>query len=126
MVIRYPMFAVALLAGSGLATVFFGRRSMIGQWASALVNGAGWLFGLWGLALFFRTGGANEQMTLHWGLPVGEFRIGLDAVSLVFLIPIFLISGLGAVYGLGYWKQSRHPSNGRKLRLCWGVLSAAM
>jgi hydrogenase-4 component B len=54
------------------------------------------------------------------------FRVYVDALSAVFLIQIFLLSFLGAVYGLGYWKQAEHPDNGRKLRLFYGVVTAAM
>ena len=43
-----------------------------------------------------------------------------------FLAPIFLISLLGNVYGLGYWKQTEHPRNGRKLRLFYGMMTAGM
>ena len=35
----------------------------------------------------------------------------------------FLISLLGNVYGLSYWKQADHPGNGRKLRLFYGLLN---
>ena len=41
-------------------------------------------------------------------------------------MPIFLISLLGNVYGLGYWKQTEHPENGRKLRLFYGTMTAGM
>ena len=41
-------------------------------------------------------------------------------------LPIFLISLLGNVYGLGYWRQTDHPENGRKLRFFYGTLTAGM
>jgi hydrogenase-4 component B len=41
-------------------------------------------------------------------------------------VPIFLVSMLGSIYGLGYWKQSEHLKNGRKLRLFYGLLPAGM
>jgi hydrogenase-4 component B len=56
----------------------------------------------------------------------GNSIIGLDALSGFFLIPIFMMGGLGAVYGLGYWPQREHPEDGRKLRLFWGLLTAGM
>src|SRR5262249_24753459 len=33
---------------------------------------------------------------------------------------------LGNIYGLGYWKQSEHPTTGVKLRFFYGTLTAAM
>ena len=50
----------------------------------------------------------------------------MDGLSAIFLAPVFLISLLGNVYGLGYWKQTEHPQNGRKLRLFYGTLTAGM
>ena len=44
----------------------------------------------------------------------------------MFLAQIFLVAPLGSVYGLGYWKQADHPETGRKLRLFFGLLTAAM
>jgi len=41
-------------------------------------------------------------------------------------MPVFLISLLGNIYGLGYWKQTEHPQNGRKLRLFYGTMTAGM
>ena len=42
-------------------------------------------------------------------MPGGEFTVAVDGLSAVFLLPVFLISLLGNVYGLGYWKQTDHP-----------------
>jgi formate hydrogenlyase subunit 3/multisubunit Na+/H+ antiporter MnhD subunit len=48
-------------------------------------------------------------------------RVPRDGISAIFLAPIFLVSLLGSVYGLGYWKQTEHPENGRKPPAwhCW-------
>ena len=61
-----------------------------------------------------------------WSIPGGEFRVAVDGLSALFLVPVFLISLLGNIYGLGYWKQTEHPQNGRKLRLFYGTLTAGM
>jgi hydrogenase-4 component B len=50
----------------------------------------------------------------------------VDALSAFFLLPVFLVALLGNVYGLGYWRQTEHPENGRKLRLFYGTLTAGM
>src|SRR6185295_20006095 len=50
----------------------------------------------------------------------------MDGLSALFLVPIFLVSLLGSVYGLSYWKQTEHPDNGRKLRLFYGLLTGGM
>ena len=50
----------------------------------------------------------------------------LDAIAAIFLIPIFLVSALGSVYGLEYWAQADHPENGRKLRAFYGFVTAGL
>jgi hydrogenase-4 component B len=52
--------------------------------------------------------------------------LGMDALSAFFLIPIFLMGGLGSIYGIGYWPQLQHIRNARKLQLFWGLLTAGM
>ena len=63
---------------------------------------------------------------LPWAIPGAEFSVGIDGLSAFFLVPVFLVSLLGNIYGLGYWKQTEHPDNGRKLRLFYGTLTAGM
>ena len=60
--------------------------------------------------------------TVMGGSPV----LAVDALSAFFLVPVFLMGGLGSIYGLGYWPQRRHLRTGTKLRLFWGLLVAGM
>jgi hydrogenase-4 component B len=71
-------------------------------------------------------GGSGGPTRLFPWQAAGSGAVGLDALSAFFLVPVFLVGGLGPLYGLGYWPQRRHPSNGRKLRLFWGLLVAGM
>jgi len=50
----------------------------------------------------------------------------IDPLSAFFLVPVFLMGFLGSLYGMSYWPHSRHPSNGRKLLIFWGLLVAGM
>ena len=63
---------------------------------------------------------------LPWAIPGAEFNVAIDGLSAFFLVPVFLVSLLGNIYGLGYWKQTEHPQNGRKLRVFYGTLTAGM
>ena len=47
---------------------------------------------------------AGEERSLHlqWPLPVGELHLGTDPLSSFFLLCIFTVSGLAAIYGAGY------------------------
>ena len=87
------------------------------------VLGAG--LGLGGVGWFWATGD-SQPIVRPWSIPGAEFNVAMDGLSAFFLLPIFLISLLGNVYGLGYWKQTEHPQNGRKLRLFYGTLTAGM
>jgi hydrogenase-4 component B len=57
---------------------------------------------------------------------MGNSVIGIDSLSAFFLVPVFLMGGLGSIYGIGYWPQLRHRRNSRKLQLFWGFLVAGM
>jgi hydrogenase-4 component B len=98
---------------------------MGGQWATTLLAALGTGLGLSGVGFFWATG-VSAPIVWPWPIPGGEFRVAVDGLSAIFLMPIFLISLLGSLYGLGYWKQTEHPGNGRKLRLFYGTLTAGM
>lgn len=116
--------AIVIAAGSGIPALFIPRGNAAGQRIAAglmVLSGFAGLAGAWS-GLF---DAQPRQFFFPWpaeGNPV----MGIDALSSFFLIPIFLAGGLGAVYGLGYWKPRRHQSNGRKLVFFWGLLVAGM
>jgi hydrogenase-4 component B len=122
---RLVLAGIVLAAVSGVAGLCFSRRSATGQWLSALLTVAGSGLGLAGCAGYLLSGD-SEPITLPWAVPGGAFAVALDGLSVLFLMPVFLSSLLGSVYGLGYWKQADHPENGRKLRLFYGLLTAGM
>ncbi len=70
--------------------------------------------------------GTSETLSLPWPVPLGSFSLTLDPLSAFFLIPVFVLTGLSAVYGVDYLKGY----SGRKpLGLAWAsfnVLTAAM
>ena len=117
--------AIALLGTSGLPACVFALRSSVGQRVTTSLVVVGSVLGLSGLGLGL---GAQSVPSLFipWFLPWGAFSIAVDPLSLFFLAPVFVISALGAIYGLGYWKQSEHPDNGRRLGLLYGVLAGSM
>jgi hydrogenase-4 component B len=119
------LLAIATAAFSGVPGLLFGRSSVFGPGLSALLAVLGSGLGLWGVITFWVTGD-SRPVVLAWSLPGAEFRVGIDGLSAFFLVPIFLVSLLGNVYGLAYWNQADHPENGRKLRLFYGALTAGM
>lgn len=119
------VLGMATCAISGLPGLFFKRSTCVGQWISTVIIVAGCMLGVAGVAVYW-CGGNSAEMVLPWSIPGGPFRVGIDGLSAMFLVPIFLIAALGSIYGLSYWKQTEHPDNGRKLRVFYGFLPAAM
>jgi hydrogenase-4 component B len=119
------LWGIVLAGSSGLPGLLFRRTSMIGQWLTTCLAVLGTGVGLAGVGVFWVTGD-SEPIRRPWHLPGAEFDVAVDGLSAVFLLPVFLISLLGGVYGLGYWRQTEHPDDGRKLRLFYGGLTAGM
>lgn len=116
---------IVVAALSGVPGLLIRRTSLFGQWVTTVLAVLGALLGLAGVATFW-AGSVSRPIIVPWAVPGAEFHIEIDGLSAIFLMPIFLISLLGNVYGLEYWKQTEHPLNGRKLRLFYGTLTAGM
>ncbi len=117
--------AVGLLGASGAASVFAGGRSE--RWSVRLGVGgavAACLAGLGAaaLALVLR---ADAVRTFAWNLPYGSFAVGLDPLTAFFLVPTFLLSGLAAIYAVGYFRPW-HGRNPGRFWLFYNALVASM
>lgn len=122
---RLVLLGIVIAAVSGIPGLFVSRRSTAGQWLTTILAMIGSGFGLSGVGVFWATGD-SQPIVRPWAIPGAEFNVQMDGLSAVFLVPIFLVSMLGSIYGLGYWKQTEHVTNGRKLRLFYGMLPAGM
>jgi len=116
--------AIAVLGFSGLPACLLSSRWAAGQRLAAVLMFVGSAIGLGGAAAAFYN--APPILCLSWFLPFGQFIIKIDAVSIVFLVPVFLVPAFGSMYGLRYWKQSEHPENGRRLVFFYGLLAGSM
>jgi hydrogenase-4 component B len=119
------LLAIVIAACSGVAGLLFRRNAMSGQWATTLLAVISAVLGLVGLGTFW-VSGSSSPIHCDWSLPGADFHVAVDGLSAIFLAPVFLIFLLGNVYGLSYWKQTKHSGNGRKLRLFYGTLTAGM
>ena len=114
--------AAALMAVSGLPALFGGR--VAGRAAAVLqVLAAG--LGLAGAAGALFTAAPPAALAVPWRLAVFEVGFRLDGLAALFLLPIFLVAALGAVYAEEYRPAGRGGGAGR-LRFFYGVTAAAM
>ena len=117
--------AVVLAAVSGVPGLFYDRRSPVAPWiATVLMIVSGGLGSVGAIQCF----GRSDVTVLIFPLPLpnAEFALVVDSLSCCFLAMIYLISVLGSLYGLEYWKPTAHPENACKLRCFYGVLTACL
>lgn len=117
--------AIVSAAVSGLPGLFMTRTSVWSERTTLGIMTVATLSGMAGSVPALIAEGVPHNSALLWYF-AGGTAIGLDPLSAFFLIPVFLVGGLGSIYGLGYWSQKQHPENGRKVRLFWGLLVAGM
>lgn len=118
------LLAVACQALSGLP-LLFRRGSDAAQRLSAALLAAASLAGLSGalIALLFPS---SATVIIASGLPFGPFEAGVDPLSGFFLLPMFIVTGCAALYGVSYWPAALHPGNCGKLTFFLGLLAASL
>lgn len=60
--------------------------------------------------------GTKESLRYAWSIPYGSFFVELDGLSAFFLLPIFLLSALAAIYGGQYLMKYKDT---KQLGLSW-------
>jgi formate hydrogenlyase subunit 3/multisubunit Na+/H+ antiporter MnhD subunit len=86
---RAPALAAGLGQGSAVAAAVLGLSGAV----SALVNPD-----------------PVRVVQIAWSVPYGSFALGVDALSAFFLLPVFLLTGLAAVYGHRYLSDPHYKS----------------
>ncbi len=121
--ITLVLVAIVLVSLSGVPGLFFSRASAAGERIAALMMVAGSVAGLAGSV----TGlGKTAQSSLPWAVPGASLTFRMDGLAILFLVQIFVVAGLAAIYALGYWPQAKHPGNARKLRFFMGLMIGGM
>ncbi len=98
------LFAIGLLFLSGFLALSVGRNGGVAN----LLGGCGAFSGsLIGLveAVEILASGRTEQIRWAWSVPYGSFLVRIDALSALFLIPIFILCAVCGLYGYGYMKS---------------------
>ncbi len=115
----------ALMGLSGVAGFAARRGERWGEVLGCFLALAGAGLGSTAALLALR-GGRALSLLPGWDLAPGTLALGLDPLSAVFLMPVFVVPALGTLYGLGYWGEREHPTTARRLRAFYGFMPAAM
>ena len=100
------LLALGLLVGGALGALVAQRSA---RWATALgVGGAvtGCVAGLIPASRIL-LGEPSQSLRMTWQVPYGAFFVQIDALSAFFLLPMFGLSALAAVYGAEYMVAHR-------------------
>jgi hydrogenase-4 component B len=126
MIVQLVLAAAALAALSGVPGLLLRPWARGAQRVATLASLGASGLGLAGAVGALASAAPPQLAEPAWtlaGMPVG---VRLDGLAALFLIPIFLISGLGAVYGEVYWAANDQPDGGRKLRFFYGLMTGAL
>jgi hydrogenase-4 component B len=116
--------AFLLLSGfAGLVTWRSPRVSTAIAWAGAV---AGCVIGLVPTLRTLASGGHALSLRWEWHVPIGAFGLGVDALSAFFLVPIFVLTALAAVYGGEYMQAYRGQRSLGAPALFFNLLAAGM
>lgn len=104
------LLAILLQAAGGIVAMMFSRLPRV---ATLIGAGATVLGCLLGVAPTLRVlcGGASEALRLSWDATHGAFSVEVDPLSAFFLLPVFVLSGLAAVYGGDYLMAYREKKS---------------
>jgi hydrogenase-4 component B len=125
MTIALTLAGIGLVALSGIPALCLPRGSATGQRVAAALAVLGALSGMLG-AILALTADAPESLRIAWPLPGGAMAFRVDDLSAFFLLQVFALGGLGAVYAVAYWPASEHPQDARKLTLFYGLMVAGI
>ena len=97
---RLFLAAIAILCAGGLSALMVSRFPRLASYVGSGSALIGCLLGL--VAAIRALAGNSESLRLSWDVPYGSFYVQLDKLSAFFLLPLFTLSALAAVYGSEY------------------------
>ncbi|MGD0389186.1 MAG: proton-conducting transporter membrane subunit [Tepidisphaeraceae bacterium] len=119
------LLAVAILVCTGLAALLATASpraaTMLGAGGAVVACAIGVI-----AAPPFLFGAPAESVHLAWSVPYGSFFVEVDALAAFFLLPIFVLSALAAVYGAQYLLAWRGRKSLGAAWLFYNLLVASM
>lgn len=117
-------FLIAIACYSLSAVVPFAGRTAAER-ASAILSVLGSMSGF-AAAVVVLMGRTTAIAMMPWHVPGGNILLRIDSLAAVFLLVIFMIAGLGSVYGLAYWPVRAQPRTAARLRCFFAVMTIGM
>jgi formate hydrogenlyase subunit 3/multisubunit Na+/H+ antiporter MnhD subunit len=95
------LYAICIITVSALGALLTSRwsrlSSLVGCTGAVIGSAFGFIDALKAIWL-----GSNLSIQLDWSIPFGSFFITIDPLSAVFLLPVFTLCGVAAIFGHGY------------------------
>ncbi|MDW7774030.1 MAG: proton-conducting transporter membrane subunit [Desulfobulbaceae bacterium] len=117
--------SVLLLLLSGLLAPLSRKGSRFWDRFSLAAGIAGAILGL-AASLACLVLGEPGVFRIPWPGIGGFFSLRIDALSSIFLVPAFFISGAGMLYGSGYWPHAEKPGSSAWIRFFYPLLAAGL
>lgn len=124
MTLAWILAAITVWVVSGVAAAGLARRpqaATVGAGGAVLGGAIGLVAVIRGLAV-----GTVESLQRPWNIPLGSLALGLDPLSAFFLMPVFLLTALAALYGREYLGAGHPRRNQGAHWLFYNLLAAGM
>ena len=120
----FVVVLLVLLAGSALSLAFR-RFPVLASWLGTGSVVAGSVLGL-AFAVRILWMGASLSYSVSWPLPYATLSLGVDPMSAFFMLPLFILSPLAALYGAAYLRHGAHAVRRGEAGFFLNLLVASM
>jgi len=117
------ILSILVLIFSGFASLLFHRK----PWTSGIGAGGALLGSVLGLWPVCRTLGGHPLtgFSMSGSLLLDSVRLGMDPLTAFFLLPVYLLTALAALYGHAYFRRTETRPLGFSW-FCYNLLAASM
>ena len=125
MSVAFILASMATMLLGGIVALVLGKSAKAASWAGCGGAVLGCLLGLIGAGRVLYLG-QDIMLRQNWSIPYGAFCLKADALSAYFLLPIFVLSGLAAIYGFEYLRPYQKEKSLGPPWFCFNLLLANM
>lgn len=119
------LLTLAVLLAGALLSLLAWRRSRLAHLIGAAASIGGALLGL--IAAFgFLHGGTVSRIALPWNAAGVAFTLVLDSLAAFFLVPLFLLYGVCALYAVRYLETRTHGLQAARHWFAFALLGVSM